>query len=221
MKLIYRLGQKKKETSFDNDDLSFVKQDNQEQHIIKVIAKKDIVLLNAIIEEPYEFKDGDQAFLNGYSAWTATKTVDNKYKEMNIYKKFTKLLYKFIPADTYGDYFFHKYKRNCIHGYEKNYCLGDFGFFSKWECENDHPYASDSCGFKCLTTKEQIEETMMKDISDPSICGAKEPKIAALLWVLHNGQADEKNEIKIQADKNEKKTSFGIKKIWRSIMEMF
>ena len=79
MKLIYLLGQKKKETSFDNDDLSFVKQENQEQHIIKVIAKKDIDLINAVIEESYEFKDDDQAFLNGYSAWTATKNVDNKY----------------------------------------------------------------------------------------------------------------------------------------------
>ena len=125
MKLIYRLGQKKKETSFDNDDLSFVNEEKEEQHIIKVIAKKDIVLLNAVIEEPYEFKDGDQAFLNGYSAWTATKTVDNKYKEMNIYKKFTKLLYKFIPADTYGDYFFHKYKRNCIHGYDVFFVKGN------------------------------------------------------------------------------------------------
>lgn len=26
---------------------------------------------------------------------------------------------------------------------------------------------------------------MLDDIRDPAVCGAKEPKIAALLWVLH------------------------------------
>ena len=125
MKLVYLLGQNKKTTSSDNEDVSFINEENQEQHIIKVIAKKDIVLSKAIIEESYEFKDGDQAFLNGYSAWTATKLADNRYKEMNIYKKYTKLLYKLIPADTYGDYSFHKYRRNCVHGYDFFYVKGN------------------------------------------------------------------------------------------------
>ncbi|MBR4316789.1 MAG: hypothetical protein IKP65_07515 [Alphaproteobacteria bacterium] len=35
---------------------------------------------------------------------------------------------------------------------------------------------------------------MIRDISDPAICGAKEPKIAVLLWLLHN--PDKKNENK-------------------------
>jgi len=37
---------------------------------------------------------------------------------------------------------------------------------------------------------QEIEDEMFSDISDPAICGAKEPKIAMLLWMLHNGRKD-------------------------------
>ena len=104
MKLTYLLDNVRKETSFDNDDVSFVTNEDNNHHLIKVIAKKDIILSNAIIEYPYEFKDGDQAFCNGYNAWTYTRLVDNKYKEMNIYKRLPKFLLSHIAADKYGDY---------------------------------------------------------------------------------------------------------------------
>ena len=38
---------------------------------------------------------------------------------------------------------------------------------------------------------QEIEDEMFADISDPAICGAKEPKIAMLLWVLHNSRKNE------------------------------
>lgn len=39
--------------------------------------------------------------------------------------------------------------------------------------------------YECANTRESIEREMLNDIRDPAVCGAKEPKIAALLWVLH------------------------------------
>lgn len=38
--------------------------------------------------------------------------------------------------------------------------------------------------YKCKYTKDKIEEYFLKDISNPTICGQKEPKIAVLMWVL-------------------------------------
>ena len=77
--------------------------------------------------------------------------------------------------------------RNCVWGVENTFDIGEFGKVSKWECKQSQKF-SDKCTFKCKYTNEDIEKEMMEDISDPSICGAKEPKIAALLWVLHDGK---------------------------------
>ncbi len=38
--------------------------------------------------------------------------------------------------------------------------------------------------FSCKYTKELINLEFKKDVSDPAICGNKEPKIAVLIWVL-------------------------------------
>jgi len=38
--------------------------------------------------------------------------------------------------------------------------------------------------FCCKYTKELINSEFKKDVSDPAICGNKEPKIAVLIWVL-------------------------------------
>jgi hypothetical protein len=75
--------------------------------------------------------------------------------------------------------------RNCKFGINKEFDLGDFGTMARWECR----YGKNcfSCtDFICVNTQEDIEKEMIEDISDPSICGAKEPKIAMLLWVLHD-----------------------------------
>ena len=41
----------------------------------------------------------------------------------------------------------------------------------------------------------------MNDLKDPAICGAKEPKIASLLWVLHDNPNDIEN-IQFISDNN-------------------
>lgn len=75
--------------------------------------------------------------------------------------------------------------RNCIHGRNKEFDLGDFGTLNKWQCQKGKK--CDQCKqFVCLNNTQSIEEEMLNDISDPSICGAKEPKIAMLMWVLHD-----------------------------------
>ena len=76
--------------------------------------------------------------------------------------------------------------RNCVNGISREFDLGDFGTISRWECR-DSRKCCDGCGFRCRWTEEDIENKMIEDISDPAVCGAKEPKIAMLLWVLHKG----------------------------------
>ena len=82
--------------------------------------------------------------------------------------------------------------RNCKHGVQREFDLGDFGTMSRWECR-DCKSCNDQCGFECRFTPEDIEHEMLDEISDPSVCGAKEPKIAMLMWVLHGGDKDAKN----------------------------
>lgn len=80
--------------------------------------------------------------------------------------------------------------RNCKHGFKCEFDCGDFGVMSKWVCKDGKSY-NDGCGFSCLYTEKDIEDEMIQDISDPAICGAKEPKIAMLMWVLHNSKGNE------------------------------
>jgi hypothetical protein len=45
--------------------------------------------------------------------------------------------------------------------------------------------------FSCKTTPEEIKSDFYKDLSDPSICGIKEPKLAVLIWVLREEQEEQ------------------------------
>ena len=48
---------------------------------------------------------------------------------------------------------------------------------------------SNTCpSFDCLYDRKQVEKSLLDDIRDPAVCGAKEPKIAALMWVLHEDE---------------------------------
>jgi hypothetical protein len=83
--------------------------------------------------------------------------------------------------------------RNCKNGLYKEFDLGDFGTINKWECK--YGGNCDNCElFKCASNAEMIEQEMILDISDPAICGAKEPKIAMLLWVLHDTKKSKKHK---------------------------
>lgn len=97
--------------------------------------------------------------------------------------------------------------RNCKNSYSKDFDLGDFGTMTKWECRNGKTCGG-NCGFICKCGVKDIEDEMLADISNSSICGAKEPKIAALLWVL---QQSEDN-----GEQNDSNTSF-----WNKIKNLF
>lgn len=99
--------------------------------------------------------------------------------------------------------------RNCKFGINKEFDLGDFGTMNRWQCKDGKNCYSCS-DFVCINTQQEIQKDMLKDISDPSICGAKQPKIAMLLWVLHEGVKNEKNK--------DNKYSYGL---WKKIKEIF
>lgn len=96
--------------------------------------------------------------------------------------------------------------KNCKYGKKQEINLGQFGCNDIWQCS----ICDKKCKFNCKYTEKSIEEEMIQDISDPSICGAKEPKIAALLWVLHDNNNKEKEE---KIEQKEEKKSF-----WKRIL---
>lgn len=101
--------------------------------------------------------------------------------------------------------------RNCKHGINREFDLGDFGTMNRWECRKGKN-CFNCTDFICINTQEQIENEMLEDISDPSICGAKEPKIAMLLWVLHHGDKKESKHEQIDESSSS---------LWNKIKGMF
>lgn len=82
--------------------------------------------------------------------------------------------------------------RNCLYGMNKEFDLGDFGTINRWQCQKCKK--CDSCAqFECVNTHESIQKEMINDISNPATCGAKEPKIAMLMWVLHDNERKQRN----------------------------
>ena len=79
--------------------------------------------------------------------------------------------------------------RNCVLGVERIYDLGEFGDYRKWVCGLGYEFGKCGCEFKCVKSRQDIERELLDDIRDPSVCGSKEPKIASLLWVLHDGSS--------------------------------
>lgn len=88
--------------------------------------------------------------------------------------------------------------KNCKEGLCEEIDLGEFGIQKKFFCKKG--LNNKNCkSFKCKYTREEIENEMIEDIKDPSICGCKEPKIAVLLWTLHSNNTfiDEKKGEKL------------------------
>lgn len=79
--------------------------------------------------------------------------------------------------------------RNCSHQRETVFDLGDFGRLANIGCDLGQVF-SKNCDFHCVYSHDCVEEEFLSDIANPSICGAKEPKIATLMWVLHDGEGD-------------------------------
>lgn len=77
--------------------------------------------------------------------------------------------------------------RNCTSKVARPYDLGEFGVHTHYGCAAGKTYRKGGCpDFKCGYSRADIEERFLEELRDPAVCGAKEPKIAALLWVLHD-----------------------------------
>ena len=126
MQVRYLLNNQEKVTDKSNDDLLFVYEEKKENHIVKVVAKKEIRLLSAVIEEDFEINNNDLYFLNGYQSWTDTHLVKpEKYKEINLHSKAPRFMFNILPVDQYGDSRFYKYGRNKLHSYDIFYTQGE------------------------------------------------------------------------------------------------
>lgn len=82
--------------------------------------------------------------------------------------------------------------RNCRKAVCSSVDLGIFGHQKVFCCKDGLSESPErECDlFDAVYTKKSIEEEMLSEIRDPAVCGAKEPKIAALLWVLHEDGSD-------------------------------
>ena len=77
--------------------------------------------------------------------------------------------------------------RNCRNSVEVEHDLGEFGRQTCHSCKAGCRMMEGSCDkFECRYSPDSIRQELWEDIRNPAVCGAKEPKIAALLWVLHD-----------------------------------
>ena len=93
--------------------------------------------------------------------------------------------------------------RNCKLHKDFEIDLGDFGKQVRYICSEHYDFKQECPYFKAIHSEESIKKEMLEEIKDPSICGAKEPKIAALLWVLHEDL--EENQVESQNNEKESK----------------
>ena len=103
--------------------------------------------------------------------------------------------------------------RNCkynlqkeIDGNEHCFCTNIFSPIVKNElisiCENND--CCENCKlYECKHTEDSVKNCFIEDISNPSICGIKEPKIAVLLWVLKGvDKPNEENDLIEEKENN-------------------
>lgn len=84
--------------------------------------------------------------------------------------------------------------KNCCRNCRKHKVIevnaGELGRHERYVCGAGLVETQPCKSFDCLYTKESIEQELLADMKDPAVCGAKEPKLAALQWVLHDDPKD-------------------------------
>lgn len=118
-------------TEQTNDDMEVVILHKQGRHIVKIIAKRDLVLTRGRIDGVHNFDQDDVFPTNGYQSWTDTseKTFNERNKERNVLK-LPKLFLKKYAFEKYGDATFYPYKKDTLHGYNIFYVKGKKELFS-------------------------------------------------------------------------------------------
>ena len=119
----YLLGLEKRNTSASNDDVEVVSVTEGNRQIVKIKAKKDIILDVAEDYFPLNLNKEDVYFLNGYQSWTDTKEFSLKDKLKNI-KHAPSIIVKKFVLEAYGDSTFYQYSSKKMHGYDVFYSKG-------------------------------------------------------------------------------------------------
>ena len=118
-------------TRTSNEDMEVSIQEEGNRHIIKLIAKKELVLTRGKLSEVHHFEDKDVFPTNGYQSWTDTR--ERTFKERNKERdpnRIPKVLRKMFKFERYGDGVFYPYKPNSVHGYDIFYVKGNKEIFS-------------------------------------------------------------------------------------------
>ena len=136
--------------------------------------------------------------------------------EEQIKQKIEQLFQKRL--DQRNEKYLSKHYRNCLFNFSKEIDGIEHFFCTNVEnpevkneiiclCENLEK--CQKCNhYICKHTEESVKKEMINDISEPSICGVKEPKLAVLLWVL---RGEDKKEFK---EENKKSAFCFLKKIF-------
>ena len=123
MLLKYKLDNKIKSTSSDNEDIIFsINNEGAHMHAC-VQAKKDITLIAAKNVLPFFVNFKDVYFLNGYQSWTDTKEFKLSKRLRNV-KKSPHLIVAKFGMKMYGDSTFYRYSIRRSHGYDVFYSKG-------------------------------------------------------------------------------------------------
>ena len=118
-------------TEKSNDDMDVTITEQGNRHIVKILAKKDLVLTRGKLSEVHHFENDDVFPTNGYQSWTDTR--ERTFKERNKERdpnRIPKLLRNIYHFERYGDGVFYPYKPNSVHGYDIFYVKGNKELFS-------------------------------------------------------------------------------------------
>lgn len=116
-------------------------------------------------------------------------------------------------------------KRHRVRGYGKvGFCINQKLLKDKnqpvYVC-NDLEVAKSCSYYECAYNEETVKELYKKELSTPSICGQKYPKLAVLLWVLQDDSDNEKETFQPKLNTRYERFIKSIKDICMSIYDFF
>ena len=124
----YLVDGKPRRVSDSNKDINVIEKRENNRHIVKIVAKKDLVLADATEVIPFNVNFKDLYFLNGYQSWTDTKEFKLSKRLRNV-KKSPHLVVKFFGLNKYGDSTFYDYSIRKSPGYDVFYSKGEHESF--------------------------------------------------------------------------------------------
>ena len=103
-------------SSFDSDDYSIEKIKAGKRTQVFIHPKKPLLLKGARITVGTDYEPGCRFFVNGFQSWTDTREYDYD-EDLNNIERLPKALRDRYHFEAYGDAWFHRYKKDELHGY--------------------------------------------------------------------------------------------------------